>query len=953
MRPKRSDAAGWTSLDWIILLAVTLLAAASRFYHLGVTPPGFQFDEAFNALDAAAVLEGQRPLFLPRNGGREVLYTYLQAGLASIFGLNITTLRLASALAGIAAVPVTYGLLRGMLRVDSRRVAGFTSIVLAISFWHLHFSHYGIRVILMPVIFSGLFGFFWYACRSGAPWAYVVSGALAGLSVWNNPTGRLTPFVLLFYTLWVVWTSRGHNLADELARPRPRIGPVWGLLLTGAVAFVVFMPLGIEFYRHPDFFFGHAEAVSVFADRVGGGSPLAALARHAVAVLGMFSIAGDQAWIHNLPGRPVFDVVMSIPFWIGVIVYARRLLRRADPDRDALVMLALWAVVMLTPTIFSDDAPNFSRSLPALPALFVPAGLGLTAIVNFVARIFRGERRGVWLGYGAAALILIASTTFAFRDYFIRFPSSPDAYYAYDVDKLDAWAQIEPLRVQDAVYLSQLWAQHSTLEFLRRDTDVRSLDSSRTLVLPPPGQGAAYAFPSQQRRRAEEIAALWPGAQLEETTDRYGKPLLELVTVDAASTAGWPAGLEPTAPIEIAFDDAPTLLGMRRDGGDLLAAWRAEDLMARNLTAFLHLIDADGRKVGQVDQLPGDGGYLTPAWQPGERVIERYSPIMDTCRDDRPVRVMAGWYELAAGGARRARLDGLGDMALAGETVIPLRSAPPGEASPSQPTELSFGEGLTLVGYSIEGDRLQPGAPLALDLHWRCGAGEGECPADVASRTMQVTLQPAEAGGAAAQILWEGAVAPQDAVWRAGETLCRRLPLRLPADVAAGRYTLSLTAGGVSQSLTELMLEPSSRSYDIPPVEREGNATLGDAIKLVGATVKPPGASGQPLGVMLVWQALRPPDADYVVFVHLLDDTGQLVAQSDATPAGDDATRRWIADEVVTDEHMLTLPADAAGTYRLVAGMYDPLTGTRLPVSDAAGQPILDGAAPLGQVPLP
>ncbi len=228
------------------------------------------------------------------------------------------------------------------------------------------------------------------------------------------------------------------------------------------------------------------------------------------------------------------------------------------------------------------------------------------------------------------------------------------------MDKLDAWAQIEALRGVDAVYLSQLWAEHSTLEFLRRDTDVRSLDSSRTLVLPPPGKGAAYAFPSQQRRRAEEIAALWPSAQLEETRDRYGKPLLELVTVDAASAAGWPAEMEPETPVEAAFDDAPTLLGMRRDGGDLLAVWRAEDLMARNLTAFLHLIDPDGRKVGQIDQLPGDGGYLTPAWQPGERVIERYSPIMEACRDDRPVRVMAGWYELAAGGTRRARLDGSG-----------------------------------------------------------------------------------------------------------------------------------------------------------------------------------------------------------------------------------------------------------------------------------------------------
>ncbi len=248
---------------------------------------------------------------------------------------------------------------------------------------------------------------------------------------------------------------------------------------------------------------------------------------------------------------------------------------------------------------------------------------------------------------------------------------------------------------------------------------------------------------------------------------------------------------------------------------------------------------------------------------------------------------------------------------------------------------------------------MQAGAPLAIDLHWRCDAGQGECAPDVAGRAMQVTLQPTAPDGASPQNLWEGTVAPREAVWRAGEVLCRRLPLRLPADAPAGRYTLALTSEGISLPITEISLEPGSRSYDIPPTEREVNAALGDAIRLVGATIAQPGAPGQPLGVTLVWQALRPPDADYTVFVHLMDEAGKLVAQSDATPAGDYPTGRWIAGEVVTDAHLLTLPPNVEGTYRLAAGMYDPLTGARLPVSDVAGQPVPDGAAPLGQVQLP
>ena len=86
--------------DWTILLLITLLAGGLRFYQLGIVPPGPQFDEAFNGLDAQLVMAGSRPLFLPANGGREVVYTYIQAAVGKLFGLDLYTMRLVSAVAG-------------------------------------------------------------------------------------------------------------------------------------------------------------------------------------------------------------------------------------------------------------------------------------------------------------------------------------------------------------------------------------------------------------------------------------------------------------------------------------------------------------------------------------------------------------------------------------------------------------------------------------------------------------------------------------------------------------------------------------------------------------------------------------------------------------------------------------------------------------------------------------
>jgi hypothetical protein len=76
-------------------------------------------------------------------------------------------------------------------------------------------------------------------------------------------------------------------------------------------------------------------------------------------------------------------------------------------------------------------------------------------------------------------------------------------------------------------------------------------------------------------------------------------------------------------------------------------------------------------------------------------------------------------------------------------------------------------------------------------------------------------------------------------------------------------------------------------------------------------------------------------DIDYTVFVQLLNSDWQVVAQEDLQPqAGAAPTTTWLPGEVLADPHTLSLPEDLpSGEYRLITGMYDPVTGTRLPVS--------------------
>lgn len=102
---------------------------------------------------------------------------------------------------------------------------------------------------------------------------------------------------------------------------------------------------------------------------------------------------------------------------------------------------------------------------------------------------------------------------------------------------------------------------------------------------------------------------------------------------------------------------------------------------------------------------------------------------------------------------------------------------------------------------------------------------------------------------------------------------------------------------------------------------------------------------GQAICLVLLWQSAGNLPADYTAFVHLVGPAnpatgGPLWAQHDGMPAGGQRpTTTWQPGETVQDMHVLFIPTDAPpGTYQLNAGLYDAVTGQRLPVQGNAEQ---------------
>lgn len=137
--------------------------------------------------------------------------------------------------------------------------------------------------------------------------------------------------------------------------------------------------------------------------------------------------------------------------------------------------------------------------------------------------------------------------------------------------------------------------------------------------------------------------------------------------------------------------------------------------------------------------------------------------------------------------------------------------------------------------------------------------------------------------------------------------------------------------------------------YAVPSVaaemQTEVNARFGDSLTLLGVTL--PQATltpGDILQLTLFWQTDRPLDDRYKVFVHVAPAPGQPpLAQRDSEPGGGlQPTTTWPPNQPIADNHGVLLPPNLPpGDYALIIGLYDLLTGVRLPLTDGSDSLIL------------
>lgn len=179
----------------------------------------------------------------------------------------------------------------------------------------------------------------------------------------------------------------------------------------------------------------------------------------------------------------------------------------------------------------------------------------------------------------------------------------------------------------------------------------------------------------------------------------------------------------------------------------------------------------------------------------------------------------------------------------------------------------------------------------------------------------------------------------------AADFLAIKLPDWRAAGLVIGLQLLLVLALGIAWRPVEAVIvvaqKPESELLLLPV--QAGQAQFQEGIYLSGYTLDETAKRpGDRLTLTLLWEADSPTSRPYSVFVHLLNDQGEIAAQADGWPMdGQWPPTCWHAGEPITDLIQIELPANLVpGSYHLRVGLYDAADGRRLPLVN--GQDAVD-----------
>lgn len=412
----RLPAVHWWSQDGIqlrlsatvlVLIAIFALAFVFRFYRLSDVPSDMTSDHAEKYLDIQDIQGGQRPIFFPRNSGREGTQFYLASLLSGLTGYTYLTLKLVTTLASLAELPFVYLLGR---EIGGARVGFAAAFLIAISKWDVALGRFAIRASFATLYSAIALYLVYRALRRREQNTLLVLGAVLGLGLYGYTSFRVE---LLFVPIVIA----AFAWFDPQLREHRRIIARQTLVLYGMTALMA-LPLARYALDFPQQFLFRAATRVTGAEQALSGEPIALFAGNVWNALLMFNWRGDRSWITQVPQEPALDWVSGALFAAGVAVALHRGWRQRDATHatllSGLLVLALPSTLALA---FPIENPHLSRADPVIPIVMVLAAIGFEKGVQAAAAALQSDQaRRIALLTGAC--LGVAAVQANYQSYF-------------------------------------------------------------------------------------------------------------------------------------------------------------------------------------------------------------------------------------------------------------------------------------------------------------------------------------------------------------------------------------------------------------------------------------------------------------------------------------------------------------------------------------------------------
>ena len=354
------------SVEIGLVAALTAVAAFLRAWDLPGSPDGIHGDETELAMEALRSIQGENlGIWTGVTLGHPAGYAHWMALIFRIGGADVTTMRLASAIPGIAIVPVGYLLVRALFPF---RVAILSAAMTAVSVWFVIQSRIafgGITAVFMALLAMWLIV---AAVQSRRTWVAVAAGIALGLGLYTFKT-----FLVYFAGIWGVVALSMLMDRDLRRAPQPWVCLAVSLAV-GAPMLLFYATSGYVGQNLNDLYQVSLSSASTWL-QVPGNAVDAVLLVH-------LPIEGNST--DAPPSIAILPVVAALLFWAGLAVCFLRI-----NDRRTRLLLAAWLIGM-TPMLLVPGAES-RRYLLGIFFVLVIASIGVDAVVSLAIPRLRRE----------------------------------------------------------------------------------------------------------------------------------------------------------------------------------------------------------------------------------------------------------------------------------------------------------------------------------------------------------------------------------------------------------------------------------------------------------------------------------------------------------------------------------------------------------------------------------